>query len=171
VPIPNIVRAYVGLGSNLADPVQQVRAAMHALAGLPDTQVERCSSLYLSKAIGNTAQPDFVNAACRLATRLSAAALLERLLALEAARGRTRVAGSTGGPRVLDLDLLLYGDAEIHEPGLIVPHPRLHERAFVLYPLLEIDRQVRVPGRGPAEVLARNCTDQVIERWEEAHDG
>ncbi len=146
------------------NPVKQLRAACTALAGLEVTQLQRCSSLYLSAPIGPVSQPDFINAVCRLKTRLPAAALLRSLLAIEAARGRVRAGGPPGGPRVLDLDLLLYGNHVIREPELIVPHPRLHERAFVLQPLAEIEPDLEIPGRGRvAELLAR-CAGQTITR-------
>ncbi|MBI5612308.1 MAG: 2-amino-4-hydroxy-6-hydroxymethyldihydropteridine diphosphokinase [Gammaproteobacteria bacterium] len=156
------VTAYVGLGSNLDDPVEQLRAGLAALAVLPETALERCSSFYLSAPVGRHDQPDFVNAVCRLRTRLAPAALMQRLLAIEADRGRRR--GQVGGPRTLDLDLLLYGDRAGHEPGLTLPHPRLHERAFVLYPLYELAPDLAIPGRGALANLLPACAGQKIEK-------
>ncbi|MCR4332757.1 MAG: 2-amino-4-hydroxy-6-hydroxymethyldihydropteridine diphosphokinase, partial [Sulfuricaulis sp.] len=127
-------RAYIGLGSNLDDPATQIRAGMTALARLAETRVEACSSLYRSAPVGRQDQPDFVNAVCRVRTGLAPAALMHDLLEIESRHGRER-RGEKGGPRTLDLDLLLYGAEAIHSAALTVPHPRLHERAFVLYPL------------------------------------
>ena len=157
------VTAHIGLGSNLADPKAQLRAAIDALRRLPQTQVERCSSLYASAPVGITAQPDFVNAACRVRTGLSARALMQALLDIEHGHGRVRGTGK-GGPRTLDLDLLLYGDSILNESDLVVPHPRLHERAFVLYPLHELDAGLVIPGRGPVADLLAACAGQRVER-------
>ncbi|HLQ24914.1 MAG TPA: 2-amino-4-hydroxy-6-hydroxymethyldihydropteridine diphosphokinase [Acidiferrobacterales bacterium] len=161
---PPLEYAYIGLGSNLNDPVKQVRAACTALAVL--ARLQACSSLYLTAPIGSIPQPDFINAVCRLETRLSAAELLRSLLAIESVQGRVRHGEPRGGPRVLDLDLLLYGNHVIHEPGLIVPHPRLHERAFVLQPLAEIDPDLDIPKRGRVTELLARCSGQTITRLE-----
>jgi 2-amino-4-hydroxy-6-hydroxymethyldihydropteridine diphosphokinase len=155
--------AYVGLGSNLDDPEAQVRLGMHALGNLSDTRVVVCSSLYRSAPVGAVDQPDFVNAVCQVETGLSPDALLAALLEVEAAHGRTREIHH--GPRTLDLDLLLYGDRIIHNPALTVPHPRLHERAFVLYPLSEIAPDLNIPGRGSAVQLLAGCHDQCVYRF------
>lgn len=157
------VRAYVGLGSNLADPPAQLRAAVAALGRLPQTQVAACSSFYRSAPVGLADQPDFINAACRLHTALAPEALLEALLAIERAHGRVRV-GERGGPRTLDLDLLMYGTEIRHTDMLVLPHPRLHERAFVLAPLAEIEPDLVVPGRGSVAALLARCADQRVER-------
>jgi len=156
------VRAFVALGSNLNDPTAQVRSGAQALGRLPDTRLVRCSSLYRTAPIGLTEQPDFINAVCELETTLAAPALMQALLDIEHAHGRTR--DRPGGPRTLDLDLLLYGNRSLHEPGLTVPHPRLHERAFVLYPLQEIAPALVIPGRGRIEDLFPACAGQGIER-------
>lgn len=161
------VRAYVGIGSNLDAPVAQVKRAMEALRGLPETRLAACSSLYRTAPVGITAQPEFINAVCALDTALAPQALLERLLAVEQAQGRTRE-GARGGPRTLDLDLLLYGDLEIDRPDLTVPHPRLHERAFVLYPLAEIAPALEVPGRGAVAELCARCGGQAVTRLADA---
>jgi 2-amino-4-hydroxy-6-hydroxymethyldihydropteridine diphosphokinase len=157
------VTAYIGLGSNLAEPVAQVRAGMDSLASLPQTQVEARSSFYASAPVGITAQPDFVNAACRVRTGLSARTLMQALLDIEKQQGRVR-GDVKGGPRTLDLDLLLYGAEILNESDLVVPHPRLHERAFVLHPLCELDAQLVVPGRGRVADLLAACRGQRVER-------
>ncbi len=159
------VTAYIGLGSNLPDPVVHVRAGRDAIALLPQTRLESCSSLYGSAPVGITAQPDFINAACRVRTALPARTLMQALLDIERGQGRVRGDGK-GGPRTLDLDLLLYGDSILDEPGLTVPHPRLHERAFVLYPLCELDAELAIPGRGRAADLLAACAGQRVERLE-----
>jgi 2-amino-4-hydroxy-6-hydroxymethyldihydropteridine diphosphokinase len=154
--------AYVGLGANIGQPETQVLRAIEALAKLPDTRVVATSSLYRSAPVGVGAQPDFVNAVARIDTSLSARALLEELLAAEARFGRTRA--FPGAPRTLDLDLLLYGDRVIAEPGLVVPHPRMHERAFVLAPLAEIAPEVAIPGKGRVGTLLAKLGNQKILR-------
>jgi 2-amino-4-hydroxy-6-hydroxymethyldihydropteridine diphosphokinase len=155
-----VAPAYVGVGSNLDDPVEQVRATLAELDGLPRTRVTACSSLYRTAPVGRLDQPDFVNAVARLETHLTPVELLAGLLALEAAHARVRT--TPNAPRTLDLDLLLFGDAVISEPGLEVPHPRMHERAFVLLPLAEIDPAASVPGRGPvADLLAGVATQRI----------
>lgn len=156
-------RAYVGLGSNLESPIEQVRAGMAALAKLPGTRVVQCSSLYRSAPVGVASQPDFINAVCVLETELEAESLMRFLLAIECEHGRVR-GGGHGEPRTLDLDLLLYGDLELGTAEVTLPHPRLHERAFVLYPLLEVEPALRVPGRGAVAELARGCATQAVER-------
>lgn len=148
--------AAVGLGSNLNDPVAQVSGALAALAALPDSEFLAASSLYRNPPMGPQDQPDYVNAAALLRTRLTAQALLQELQALERRQGRVRE--RRWGPRTIDLDLLLWGDATINEPGLIVPHPGLHERPFVLYPLAEIAPGLHVPGRGRVDALAAACS-------------
>lgn len=147
------VRAFVGLGGNVGDPTATLHEAIRELDGLPDTRMLRASRLYRSAAWGIQDQPDFINAAALLETRLDPRALLDALLQLERSHGRDRGAETRWGPRVLDLDLLLYGDAVIDEPGLRVPHPHLYERAFALLPLVEIAPETVVPGRGRAREL------------------
>ncbi|HSD16309.1 MAG TPA: 2-amino-4-hydroxy-6-hydroxymethyldihydropteridine diphosphokinase [Thermomonas sp.] len=145
--------AAVGIGANLGDAERSVRHAIDALARLADTRLVRASRLYRTAAWGVTAQPDFINAVAVLDTGLPARGLLDALLELERAYGRVRIDGERWGPRTLDLDVLLYGDATIDEPGLRVPHPRLHERAFALLPLLDAWPAAAIPGIG----LAREC--------------
>ena len=130
------VRAAIALGSNLDDPEAHVRRAMDEIDALPGTRVLARSSLLRTAPVGYAEQPDFVNACVLVETALPARALLEALLALEKRHGRVREIPN--GPRTLDLDIVLYGDARIDEPGLKVPHPRAHERAFVLDPLREV---------------------------------
>lgn len=147
-----MTRAYVGLGANLGDRERTLLAAVAALASEPGIEVEAVSTLRETEPVGVGEQPRFLNGAVALDTTLSASDLLDRLLALELRFGRVRVSGEHG-PRTLDLDLLLYGDDEIDEPGLTVPHPRLHERRFVLEPLAELDPGLTVPGHGDVESL------------------
>jgi 2-amino-4-hydroxy-6-hydroxymethyldihydropteridine diphosphokinase len=132
------VRAYVGLGANLGSREATIRRAVEALAATSEIDVLAVSSLTETEPVGPvTDQPRFLNGAVVLDTTLGARPLLERLLEIEAELGRTRV-GPAGGPRTIDLDLLVYGDERIDEPGLTVPHPRLHDRTFVLEPLAEL---------------------------------
>jgi 2-amino-4-hydroxy-6-hydroxymethyldihydropteridine diphosphokinase len=154
--------AYVGIGSNLEDPRQQVLRAFDELARLPQTSLTARSSLYRTAPVGHAAQPDFINAVAALDTRLSARALLAELQGVEARHGRQR--SFANAPRTLDLDLLLYGDAQIDERGLSVPHPRMHERSFVLAPLVEVAPQVEIPGIGAARAQLTARMDQRIER-------
>nr|WP_244663587.1 2-amino-4-hydroxy-6-hydroxymethyldihydropteridine diphosphokinase [Xanthomonas sp. A2111] len=142
------VQACIGLGGNLGDAAATLRAALAALDTLPQTRLLRASQLYRSPAWGREDQPDFINAAALVSTALPAPDLLQALLALEARHGRQRLSGERWGPRTLDLDLLLYAQAVIDLPGLQVPHPFLHQRAFVLLPLAEIAADAVIPGHG-----------------------
>jgi 2-amino-4-hydroxy-6-hydroxymethyldihydropteridine diphosphokinase len=157
-----VILAYVGIGSNLDDPQAQVNRAFDELARLPRTRLTGRSSLYRSAPLGYLAQPDFVNAAAAIETSLGASELLRELQAIEASHGRSR--GFPNAPRTLDLDLLLYGDKKISAPDLVVPHPRMHERAFVLRPLTELDAALRIPGRGSAAQCLAACASQKAER-------
>lgn len=151
------VRAWIGLGGNLGDVPATLRRALDALSALPGTRLVAASRFYRTPAWGVTDQPPFVNAAVGIDTVLAPAALLAALLDIERAAGRDRTAPDARrwGPRALDLDLLLYGDRFVDLPGLHVPHPHLHERAFVLVPLAGIAADVVVPGRGRvADLLA-----------------
>jgi 2-amino-4-hydroxy-6-hydroxymethyldihydropteridine diphosphokinase len=143
---------YIGLGSNLADPRAQVERGVIALAALPHSQLVSKSRLYRSAPWGNLDQPEFVNAVALIQTQLAPMELLSELLAIERSFGRARD-NSRWGPRVLDLDILVYGDLIVEESGLNVPHPRLHERAFVLVPLHEIAPTLMIPGRGRVDYL------------------
>jgi 2-amino-4-hydroxy-6-hydroxymethyldihydropteridine diphosphokinase len=146
------VVAHIGLGSNLDDPPVQILRALDALIHLPATRLLAASSLYGNPPMGPQDQPDYVNAAAALETRLSAQALLAELHAVERAHGRVRN-GEHWGPRTLDLDLITYGLAVIDEPGLVVPHPGASVRAFVLLPLAEITPDLLIPGHGPVREL------------------
>ncbi len=149
-----MTRAYVGLGANLGDREHALHAAVDALAGEEGIEVVGVSTLRETEPVGVGEQPPFLNGAAELETTLTARELLDRLLAVEQHFGRIRVPNEHG-PRTLDLDLLLYGDEEIDEPGLTVPHLRLHERRFVLEPLAELAPGLVVPGRGDVESLLR----------------
>jgi len=157
-----VTRAYVGLGANLGEPARQVARALHELDGIPQTRLLKASSLYRSAPLGYASQPRFVNAVAELETGLAAGQLLEELQAIEARHGRSR--SFPNAPRTLDLDLLLFGESTFETAQLAVPHPRMHERAFVLKPLLEIAPEAMVPGRGPARALLEGCPDQAVER-------
>jgi 2-amino-4-hydroxy-6-hydroxymethyldihydropteridine diphosphokinase len=145
-------RAFIGLGGNLGDPRAAMRAALRVLDGDPATQLVRVSSLYRTPPWGKTDQPDFLNAVAELRTTLSPRALLELCLSAEASLHRVR--DERWGPRRIDLDILLYGDLEIDEEGLRVPHPRMLERAFVLVPLGEIAPELNIRGEAVEEHLA-----------------
>jgi len=143
------VVACVGLGGNVGDVAGTLRGALAALAEVPGTRLLRASRVYRTPAWGQRDQPDFLNAAATLETTLAPRQLLEALFAIEQRFGRDRSgAAERWGPRTLDLDLLLYGDAVVDEPGLRVPHPHLHERAFALVPLAEIAPAAPIPGHG-----------------------
>jgi 2-amino-4-hydroxy-6-hydroxymethyldihydropteridine diphosphokinase len=149
-----VTRAYVGLGANLGDRERTLRAAVDVLAGEEGVEVVAVSTLRETEPVGVGEQPLYLNGVAALDTTLGARELLDRLLAVEQRFGRVRVPGEHG-PRTLDLDLLLYGDEVIDGPELRVPHPRLHERRFVLEPLLELAPGLVVPGRGDMESLLR----------------
>src|SRR6266542_4133120 len=151
--VRGVARAFVGLGSNLGDRESTLRAAVGRLRGLVGTEVRGVSRFRDTEPVGYLDQPRFLNGAVELETALSPQALLAALLELERAFGRDRAASPPQGPRTLDLDLLLYGEDTIAEPGLEVPHPRLHERRFVLEPLAELDPALVVPAHGPIQVL------------------
>ena len=142
-----MTRAYVGVGTNLGDRAAMIRAAIEQLRLEQGVEVVAVSSIRETDPVGLVEQPRFLNAAVALETELSARELLDRLLGIERRLGRTR-AGPRFGPRTIDLDLLVYGDARIDEPGLEVPHPRLHERLFALEPLADLDPDLVVPGHG-----------------------
>ena len=147
-----MTRAFVGLGANLGDREGTIRAAVAELGAQDDVEVVSVSTLRETEPVGVGEQPPYLNGALELETTLPARDLLDRLLEVERRFGRVRVAGEHG-PRTLDLDLLLYGAEAIDEPGLTVPHPRLHERRFVLEPLTELAPGLVVPGRGEVASL------------------
>ena len=157
-----MIRAYVALGANLGDPRATVTAALAALADIPTTTVAACSSLYQTAPVGLKHQPDFINAVAAIDTGLAPLALLEALFALEARFGRSR--SIRNAARTLDLDLLLHGETRLDEPRLTLPHPRMHQRAFVLAPLAEIAPECQIPGQGRVAGLLAACADQRIFR-------
>jgi 2-amino-4-hydroxy-6-hydroxymethyldihydropteridine diphosphokinase len=156
--------AFIGLGANLERPVEQVRQAILELDAIARTQLLVASSLYRSAPVGYADQPDFINAVAKLSTQLSPRELLDALHEIENRHGRRR--SIRNAPRTLDLDLLLYGARTLDEQGLVVPHPRMHERAFVLLPLAEIAPDARLPGCAPLSQLL----DQVDRRGVEKLD-
>jgi 2-amino-4-hydroxy-6-hydroxymethyldihydropteridine diphosphokinase len=156
---------YVALGANLKRPEEQVRAGFEELAMLPETRLAAVSSLYRSAAVGYLDQPDFVNAVAGIETALAPRALLDALLGIERRYGRVREFANA--PRTLDLDILLYGETQVSERGLSIPHPRMHERAFVLVPLAEIAPEALVPGRGRVRDLLQGVDAASLEKIEE----
>jgi 2-amino-4-hydroxy-6-hydroxymethyldihydropteridine diphosphokinase len=148
-----MARAYVGLGANLGDREESVRRALQLLAAHRAIDVVSVSSLRETDPVGYLEQPRFLNGAAALETSLEPRALLDALLAVERRLGRVRGDGPRFGPRPIDLDLLLYEDVVLDEPGLVLPHPRLHERRFALEPLAELEPGLVIPGRGPVETL------------------
>ncbi|WP_323004400.1 2-amino-4-hydroxy-6-hydroxymethyldihydropteridine diphosphokinase [Denitromonas sp.] len=160
------VAAFIGLGANLGDPVAAIADACRALGALPDTTFIARSGNYRTAPVGVSGQPDYINAVARIDTRLSPMALLVALLDIEARNGRTR--DFAMAPRTLDLDLLLYGDQQIALPGLQVPHPRMHERAFVLAPLAELAPTLDIPGIGSIDSLLPSVAGQTIAPLEPA---
>ena len=159
-------RALVGLGSNLAHPRRQLARAVRALSRLPRTRIVAVSPNYVSAPVGTDGpQPDYVNAVALVDTTLSPRALLARLLAIERRQRRRRDPdGPANAPRTLDLDLLLFGRRRLHVPGLVIPHPRMHERAFVLRPLAEVAPAATIPGRGLARRALAKVKHQRIAR-------
>ncbi|MCJ7591753.1 MAG: 2-amino-4-hydroxy-6-hydroxymethyldihydropteridine diphosphokinase [Woeseiaceae bacterium] len=155
--------AYVGLGSNLQGPARQLENTFDLLNAIPKTRLIRRSSLYRSAPFGGIEQPDFVNAVAALLTQLSAMDLLKELQRIESLRGRER-GDPRWGPRVLDLDLLVYSDQKIAEPSLIVPHPGIGVRNFVLLPLAEIAAELTVPGLGRCASIDVNLAEPRISR-------
>jgi len=143
-------RAYIGLGANLGRAELTFAAAANAIAELPDTALRAYSRLYRTPAWGVTAQPDFLNTVVMIETELAPLELLHALMQIEREHGRQRSTEQRWGPRTLDLDILLYGGEVIDLPGLRVPHPYLHQRAFALIPLLDIAPEIIIPGIGAA---------------------
>ena len=156
------VLAYIGLGSNLNDPALQLKRAIDALADLPLSRLLARSSLYRSAPMGPQNQPDYLNMVAELRTGLDPETLLDKLQDIERSQGRVRV--RRWGPRTLDLDILLYGDDVLVTERLIIPHPGIAERGFVLYPLAEICGQLEVPGLGPVQSLLEQCSDAGLIR-------
>jgi 2-amino-4-hydroxy-6-hydroxymethyldihydropteridine diphosphokinase len=161
-PVP---LAYVGLGANLGSPIEALRHALAAMSDLPGTCIEAISSPYRTAPL-DASGPDFINAVVALRTRLAPEVLLQHLLAIEARHGRERP--YRNAPRTLDLDLLLHGDHVHSTATLILPHPRLHQRQFVLVPLLELAPLLSIPGLGAARDLSTALCGQVIERLDQS---
>lgn len=162
-PTTGLVTAYIGLGSNLANPVEQIKSARTAITQIPEVQELAFSSLYHSSPMGPQDQPDYVNAVMCIATDLPPIDLLRCLQRIENEQGRVRK-GERWGARTLDLDVLIYGEQIIELPDLIVPHIGLAERAFVLYPLHEIAPQLQVPGKGNIADLLAKCPMNELRR-------
>jgi 2-amino-4-hydroxy-6-hydroxymethyldihydropteridine diphosphokinase len=160
------VRVFVGLGGNVGDVETTLNEAIWALDGLPQTSLRTQSKFYRSPPWGRTDQPAFINAVVELRTQLAPRILLDYLLGIEERFGRVRSEGEKWGPRELDLDMLTYGDEEIDEPGMHLPHPYLHERAFVLVPLAEIAGKLHVAGRGVVKDLLAGVDAGGIEEIE-----
>lgn len=158
------VRAWIGLGSNLGDAADCVRTAIQNLDGLPQTALGPASGLYRTAPVGVTDQPEFCNAVAAVDTTLSPHELLAHLQAMEQDYGRVRT--RRWGPRTLDLDVLVFGDQRIEEPDLTVPHPRLHERGFVLVPLAAVAPDLEVPGRGRVDELVAALEAHDVVPWE-----
>ena len=154
--------AYVGVGANAGDARAHVLQALEELAQIPETRIDGRSALYRSAPVDAPGQRDYINAVAGVDTELSAAQLLHALQDIERRHGRERP--YPNAPRTLDLDLLLYGDVACASPMLTLPHPRMHRRAFVLAPLLELDARIEVPGHGSARALLANCADQRVDR-------
>lgn len=161
----NPVRAVVALGSNLDGPEARVRRAFGEVGAVPSTRLLARSALYRTAPVGYLDQPAFINACALVETALGPRELLAELLAIERRHGRVR--DLPNGPRTLDLDIVLYGDLVLHEHGLTLPHPRAHERAFVLAPLLDVWPDAIIPGRGAAASFRDRVGDQAIERLPE----
>lgn len=158
----HISQVLIALGSNLENPVSQVRRAFDELAALPESSLLACSSLYRSAPVGKSDQPDFINAVVQIETALTPHDLLKALLEIEKNHGRVRKLPND--PRTLDLDILMYDKLECNENGLILPHPRMHQRAFVLKPLMEISEDCFIPGHGTVAELLSVCANQRLER-------
>ncbi|MDR7343185.1 2-amino-4-hydroxy-6-hydroxymethyldihydropteridine diphosphokinase [Pantoea alhagi] len=159
-----MIRVYLALGSNLADPLHQVRNALDALAAIPHTQRAAVSSFYRTPPYGPPDQPDYLNAAVALDTQLSPEALLDHTQRIELEQGRVRKA-ERWGPRTLDLDILLFGDRVLNTPRLTVPHYDMHNRAFMLVPLLEIAPQARLPDGRALAAIAAELDSSAILPW------
>jgi len=149
-------KVYLGLGSNLCDPAKQIYAAYDLISQVVDTCIIAKSGLYTSPPMGPPDQPDYVNAVVAITTNLSPHRLMKKLQAIEDQQGRTRD-GIRWGSRIVDLDILLYGEQEIATADLTIPHAGLSERAFVLYPLQEIAPELNIPGKGKLSALVKQC--------------
>lgn len=148
--------AYIGIGSNLQDPISQVSSAILELTQLPHSSLYSFSNLYSSRPMGPPDQPPYINAVARIKTRLSPQSLLDRLQWLENEHGRVRE-GDHWGPRTLDLDILVYGNNKLNSQELSIPHPGMKYREFVLYPLHEVNKNLMIPGLGVVNRIQANC--------------
>jgi 2-amino-4-hydroxy-6-hydroxymethyldihydropteridine diphosphokinase len=157
------IRVYIGIGSNLSDPVAQVLEAVEELEMIPDTILAERSTLYRAKPMGPEDQPDYVNAVVAMDTLLSADELHKALISIEDLQGRTRD-NEKWGPRIIDLDLLLYGQQVIDTATLTVPHPGMHERDFVIIPLEEVAGNLKIPGRGHLYSLINKCKSHSLKK-------
>ena len=157
-------RVWLGLGSNLEQPLAQLTRAIQALQALPDSRFLRCSSFYRSRPMGDVVQADFINAVAEIETTLSAIGLLDVLQGIEHAQGRQRL--QHWGPRTLDIDILTYGKEKIDNARLTVPHAGIMEREFVLYPLAELAPDLEIPGLGSVTDLLRSCPRSGLKRLE-----
>ena len=153
---------YIGLGSNMNSPVEQLHSAIKSLQKIPATTLLQTSSFYRTRPVGLKDQPDYINAVAMLNTGLAARVVLEHLQAIEDSHGRIR--NTRWGPRTLDLDLLLFGESIIHDDKLTVPHPEMHKRGFVLYPLHEISADLVIPGYGPVEKFLHNLNADEVQK-------
>ncbi|MBX3629232.1 MAG: 2-amino-4-hydroxy-6-hydroxymethyldihydropteridine diphosphokinase [Nitrosomonas sp.] len=157
--------AYIALGSNLDDPIAHIRQACLDLNALPDTTLLKRSSLYKSAPVGQLDQPDFINAVVEIVTTLQPLRLLDELLGIEQRHGRIRDPQTAlNAPRTLDLDILLYDNLQLKTINLVLPHPRMLQRAFVLLPLMEIAPDCEIPEHGEISQFIASCRDQIIEQ-------
>ena len=159
-----MVMAYIGLGSNMDDPVARIASAVLAIKQFPGTTLLRYSSCYCSKPVGPQGQPDYINAVAQVDTRLTAEQMLGYMQAVENQQGRVRT--ERWGPRTLDLDLLLFDDLVLQSATLTVPHPEMHKREFVLYPLFEIAPDIEIPGQGHIKHLLRGLDPDKVKKLE-----
>jgi len=160
------MKAWLGLGSNLQHPVVQLKTALDKLGLDPGIEILNISGFYRTAPWGDADQDDFVNAVAQIETSLQPLALLQVLQSIENVMGRRR-SGRRWGPRLIDIDLLLYGDLQCRSEELVLPHPRMHERAFVLVPLCELDASLKIPGHGVADELLRGLDRTGISRLKE----
>lgn len=163
------VRAYIGLGSNLADPESQLKRAVEALGRIPQSRLAALSRFYRSRPMGPADQPDYINAVAMLDTRLDALDLLDALQAIELEQGRVR-GPQRWGPRTLDLDLLLYGAEIINNERLLVPHPGIADRNFVLYPLADIAPELVMPDGTSLQQMLADCSAEGLAVIEQEKD-
>lgn len=163
-----LVCCYIGLGSNLDSPYQQLRLAVEALKAAPGIQFEAISPLYSSAAVGLGNQPDYCNAVAKIHTDQTPQALLATLLEIEKQQGRKRTAGQRWTARTLDLDILLYGDMQVSDNNLVIPHREMHKRNFVLKPLGDLAPELTIPGLGPVAELLAEVGEAGLRPWSHA---